>query len=293
LLKDYTQAVAWYRKAAEQGYAAAQASLGTLYSFGWGVPKDYTQAVAWYRKAAEQGDANAQTFLGGMYDRGQGVPQDNAEAVAWYRKAAEQGNPIGQSNLGFAYEHGEGVPQDYTQAVAWYRKAAEHGGVYAGDAQRALDNALDEMSKAGQGVSQVASPAAPRPSEDVSEVILRRQGGTFLIPVSINNTISLNFIIDSGAADVSIPYDVVMTLMRTGTINRDDFLGSQTYTLADGSHVPSETFRIRSLKVGDREIQDVTGSVAKIEGSLLLGQSFLTRFKSWSIDNERGVLVLK
>jgi TPR repeat protein len=51
LLEDYTQAVAWYRKAAEQGYAAAQASLGNLYSFGWGVTKDYTQAVAWYWKA--------------------------------------------------------------------------------------------------------------------------------------------------------------------------------------------------------------------------------------------------
>ena len=93
-------------------------------------------------------------------------------------------------------------------------------------------------------------------------------------------------------SDVSIPYDVVITLM-TGTITRNDFLGSQTYTLADGSHVPSETFRIRSLQVGDREIRDVIGSVAKTEGSLLLGQSFLTRFKSWSIDNERGVLVLK
>jgi predicted aspartyl protease len=47
------------------------------------------------------------------------------------------------------------------------------------------------------------------------------------------------------------------------------------------------------MKVGDREINNVTGSVAKIEGSLLLGQSFLSRFKSWSIDNERGLLLLK
>ena len=43
-------------------------------------------------KAAEQGDAEAQTSLGLMYDNGKGVPQDYAEAVKWYRKAAEQGH---------------------------------------------------------------------------------------------------------------------------------------------------------------------------------------------------------
>jgi clan AA aspartic protease (TIGR02281 family) len=126
-----------------------------------------------------------------------------------------------------------------------------------------------------------------------TEVPLQKSGGTFVIPVSINGALTLNFVVDSGAADVSIPADVVLTLMRTGTLHGEDFLGSKTYQLADGSTVPSETFRIRTLRVGNREVEDVTGSVAKIEGSLLLGQSFLARFRSWSIDNERGMLLLK
>jgi TPR repeat protein len=37
---DYTEAAKWYRKAAEQGDARAQANLGVLYQFGWGVPQD-------------------------------------------------------------------------------------------------------------------------------------------------------------------------------------------------------------------------------------------------------------
>jgi len=32
--------------------------------------------------------------------------------------------------------------------------------------------------------------------------------------------------------------------------------------------------------------------ITPLKGSLLLGQSFLSRFKSWSIDNERQVLIL-
>jgi hypothetical protein len=90
-----------------------------------------------------------------------------------------------------------------------------------------------------------------------------------------------------------MPADVVMTLARTGTLQANDFTGTQTYKLADGSTVPSATFQIRSLAVGNRVIEDVGGSVGPVEGTLLLGQSFLNRFKSWSIDNAKKVLVLE
>jgi predicted aspartyl protease len=125
-----------------------------------------------------------------------------------------------------------------------------------------------------------------------TEVALHREGGTFTVPVSINGAITLDFTLDSGAADVSITADVVLTLMRAGTIDHSDFLGSRTYVLADGSTVPSTIFRIRSLRVGDREVRNVTASIASVKGGLLLGQSFLRQFGSWSIDNRRGVLVL-
>ena len=121
---------------------------------------------------------------------------------------------------------------------------------------------------------------------------MQRRGGTFLVPVQINGAITLSFIVDSGAADVTIPADVVLTLMRTGTLSESDFTGSRNYRLADGSVVPSETFRIKSLKVGERLVENVMGSVGRVDGPLLLGQSFLSRFKSWSIDNARSALLL-
>ena len=140
------------------------------------------------------------------------------------------------------------------------------------------------------------APAKPTssqtPSGELVTISLEREGGTFVVPVSINGALTLKFTIDSGATDVSIPADVVMTLLRTGTLSREDFLGKQTYRLADGSTVPSQTFRIRSLKVGDRVLENVTGSIAPVAGSLLLGQSFLSKFKSWSFDNQRQVLIL-
>jgi predicted aspartyl protease len=121
---------------------------------------------------------------------------------------------------------------------------------------------------------------------------LQRNGGTYVVPVLINRAITLNFVIDSGATDVSIPADVVMTLIRTGTLQDADFVGTQTYKLADGSTVPSTTFRIRSLKANKVEIENVKASIAPVAGELLLGQSFLNRFRSWSIDNAKQALVL-
>jgi predicted aspartyl protease len=118
------------------------------------------------------------------------------------------------------------------------------------------------------------------------------EGSIYVVPVLINSAITLDFVVDSGATDVSIPADVVMTLMRTGTLKKSDFLGEKTYLLADGSTVPSQTFRIRSLKVGNKVLENVIGSIASVKGSLLLGQSFLSRFKSWSVDNAKHALLL-
>ena len=76
----------------EAGNANAQCTLGFCYHKGHGVEQSYTEAVKWYRKAAEQGDATAQHNLGFCYDKGRGVEQSYTEAVKWYRKAAEQGD---------------------------------------------------------------------------------------------------------------------------------------------------------------------------------------------------------
>jgi len=39
---------------AEQGNVEAQYNLGVIYAEGRGVAKDETEAVSWFRKAAEQ-----------------------------------------------------------------------------------------------------------------------------------------------------------------------------------------------------------------------------------------------
>jgi predicted aspartyl protease len=92
---------------------------------------------------------------------------------------------------------------------------------------------------------------------------------------------------------VSVPADIVSTLMRSKTITVEDFMGKQTYVLADGSKVPSQQFRIRSIKVGNKTVENVVARIASVNGEILLGQSFLQRFKSWSVDNEQHNIILR
>ena len=92
LEKNYTEGVRWLRKAAEQGHAKAQFSLGITYQRGLGVEENSSEAVKWWLKAAELGDAKAQFYAGHAYEEGFGIGKDVAEAMRWYRKAAEQGH---------------------------------------------------------------------------------------------------------------------------------------------------------------------------------------------------------
>jgi hypothetical protein len=124
IAQDATAAVKWYRLASDRGYATAQYALAVMYALGTGVTKNPVEAVKWYRKAAEQGHVVAQSNLGAKYFAGIGVAQDNTEALRWFRKAAEQGYAPAQSNLGVMYFRGDGVEKNLIQATAWWQLAA-------------------------------------------------------------------------------------------------------------------------------------------------------------------------
>lgn len=65
--------------------------MGVSYNFGMGVERNYTEAVKWFRMAAEQGNPDAQAYMGHAYAYGQGVKKNSAEALRWFQAACAQG----------------------------------------------------------------------------------------------------------------------------------------------------------------------------------------------------------
>jgi TPR repeat protein len=70
-----------------------------MLSKGQGRTADPEKAFGWFQRAAEQGMAEAQVTLGDALQSGAGVSKDFAAAEEWYKKAAEQGNEAAQSRL--------------------------------------------------------------------------------------------------------------------------------------------------------------------------------------------------
>ena len=130
---------------ARMGDADAQYELGLRYAFGEDVAEDKTEALKWWRKAAEQGNGFSQHNLGWMYDNGVGVAEDDVEAVKWYRKAAEQGVAWSQFSLGVAYRDGEGVARDSVLAHMWATLASAQGNE---GARENLEIFVKEMTEA-------------------------------------------------------------------------------------------------------------------------------------------------
>ena len=85
---------------AERGDPHAAFLLGARFASGRGGVRDDSEAMRWFRAAANRGLAEAQYNLGIMYASGRGVERDMAEAVRWYRLAAEQEVAEAQFNLG-------------------------------------------------------------------------------------------------------------------------------------------------------------------------------------------------
>ena len=131
--------------------------------------------------------------------------------------------------------------------------------------------------------------AGDRPEQIVA---VEPHAGAFVVPVILNGVITAKFIVDSGAADVSITEDMVSALMKSGTMTGTDLLGSKTYMLADGTMLKEKIYRMASVRIGGIVMHDVTVRIAGGNSSLLLGQSFLRRLKSWSMDNARQVMII-
>jgi clan AA aspartic protease (TIGR02281 family) len=224
---------------------------------------------------------------------------DGTKYVGEYRDGDRNGQgtytwPGGQKYVGYwrgGRMNGQGTLtlSDGAKYIGAWRADKKHG-------QGREYSSNGELAREGYWVSD-AYYGSKRPDnlsdENSGRVKVVESGGIYHVPVVINDALKLDFMVDSGAADVCIPADVALTLMRTGSIKKSDFIGTETYRLADGSTVSSRTFIIRSLTVGDRTVTDVRASIADVTGPLLLGQSFLKRFKSWSQDNAAHELILE
>ncbi|MEL6921292.1 MAG: SEL1-like repeat protein, partial [Pseudomonadota bacterium] len=164
-------ALTWYTKSAEAGYAPAQQRLGSLYEKGVGTTRDLQIAKSWYQLAAEQGNAPAMHNLGVLYANGVDGQPDLIQAVTWFEQAALYGVRDSQYNLGVMAVRGDGMEPSLAQSYKWFALAAANGDA---DAASKRDTVAERMDPASlqQAKDDVALWRArdPEPEANIVDV---------------------------------------------------------------------------------------------------------------------------
>jgi predicted aspartyl protease len=85
---------------------------------------------------------------------------------------------------------------------------------------------------------------------------------------------------------------MVEQLTKSGAITPSDMRGRTIFVTADGKHHRGQLVMLRRLEVGGHVATDIMADIGPEHADPLLGLSFLTKFKSWTLDNKRHVLIL-
>jgi TPR repeat protein len=132
---DYHLAKKFLQIAAEQSDLQSCNTLGVIYEQGLAGEPDKQKALTYFKKAANGGYAKAQASLGFAYAGGDGVESDLIKAYKWFTLSALQGEVTGKNALGdfmrglsevqhaegnrlvveFLQNHGKEIPDDLLQ----------------------------------------------------------------------------------------------------------------------------------------------------------------------------------
>lgn len=123
-------------------------------------------------------------------------------------------------------------------------------------------------------------------------VALTKIGGVYHLPVTIGN-LTKNFILDSGASDVLISQEIEKNLIDNKKITKSNYLSPALYKIADGSIIECRRLLLPEIKIGNYIVKNVIASINSNGNTLLLGKSFLDKFQSWTIDNNKQILKLE
>lgn len=138
------------------------------------------------------------------------------------------------------------------------------------------------------GVSKIAVKDTPIINDNTDEektiVSFEHENGILKIPVIING-VELYFIFDTGASLITISNREASFLYKNGKLLEKDLIGRSQFVDANGDISEGTIINLSSVRIGNRELQNVQACV--IEGQnapLLFGQSALQKFGKVSID---------
>lgn len=125
-------------------------------------------------------------------------------------------------------------------------------------------------------------------------VKLTKTGGIYSVPCQVNGK-PTQFFFDPGAADVTLSIGFYNQAVKDGILKISDVLPEiVNYQVANGNIHSGRRINIRELSIGNLRLNNVVASVIDGEHApLLLGQSALERFGTYTINNTASTLTIQ
>lgn len=142
---DLAKSAALLARGAALGDADCAYDLGVHHANGWGVAADPSQALTWYRTAAERGHLRANRMAGIMAFRGEGTPRDLDDAERRFRASAARDDASAKMCLGDLFS-APTERRNVVEAAHWY---VETNAGNVADRLRALRPELEALAAAG------------------------------------------------------------------------------------------------------------------------------------------------
>lgn len=129
-IKDYKEALQWYKLATKKGNSFAEINIGELYWNGIYVYRDVKEFLKWTNRAVEKGNTIALNRIANAYKTGYKKMKPNGKeamrkAYEVYQLSAGKGDTYAMAQIGFMHLNNSEIEIDYKKAFEMLMKAAE------------------------------------------------------------------------------------------------------------------------------------------------------------------------
>jgi len=115
---------------------------------------------------------------------------------------------------------------------------------------------------------------------------MQESEGVYYIPCKVNG-LNLNFILDTGASQVSISLSEALFMLKNGYMDESDILGLSDAQMANGDIVECSSIILREIEVGGMILKNVEAIVVfEPTAPLLLGQSAIQKLGKIQIEED-------
>ncbi|MCQ2147290.1 MAG: TIGR02281 family clan AA aspartic protease [Bacteroidales bacterium] len=152
----------------------------------------------------------------------------------------------------------------------------------------------EAKAKLQKKIEKMGLDVEPQTEDLIVEVpIVRRNGGTFDVECQVNG-LPLSMIFDTGASDVTISKVEADFMLKNKYLSQSDIKGKQYYQIANGDISEGTVINLKEVRIGGAVLKNVNASVVKNQKApLLLGESVLSKFGTFTVDNINSKLIIK